>query len=449
MAKDRGSEIAVTLGVFVGLSWLFVFLRCIVRSCITRSWKLDDSLLAVSLALYTLYGAIGIRSVKFGSGQHTDQVSLEEVSKALQAWWFDEILYALITFFCSPIDYFWNQYKGTVGSCLNVNIVSGVSIAHSAVGFAVDWTLGLLPIWVMWNVKISTRLKFLVAGVLSLGLLAGVATLVRIPLIKNLTRADDFLYATADVAIWSTIEPGLGIIAFSGATLRPLLRYFFPNTFSSLSPEEFIGQNIQPSRTTYTERPHHHYNSNSISNKRSYTYRNSNSTYTTFDKDSRASSYLSPTNTVFDSTRSSQSTVGTLTGKEKYASMSTIREVAISDFGNREEDEETIVGEDREGDGKNKNIGVQVMAKEVHDENEEMNISTIVRGPGRSLTNSMVEPIEEIEWPLGSGSESAETLTDSRTSNKERPLRTRSDSTRTLISPRRSTFPARDSSDIV
>ncbi|KAA8570271.1 hypothetical protein EYC84_002580 [Monilinia fructicola] len=476
MAKDRGSEIAVTLWVFVGLSWFFVFLRFIVRSCITRSWKWDDSLLAVSLALYTLYGAIGLRSVKFGSGQHTDQVSLEEVSKALQAWWFDEMLYVLTTFFVrlsisvfllrlstrslhKKIIYATQATLVTftlllttlvLCSCIDANIVSGVSIAHSAVGFAVDWTLGVLPIWVMWDVKISIRLKFLVASVLSLGLLAGIATLVRIPLIKNLAGADDFLYATTDVAIWSTIEPGLGIIAFSGATLRPLLRYFFPSTFCSLSPAESIGQHIQPYRTTYTDRPHYHFNKNLNANKKSSIYRDSNSTYKTFDKDLRASSYPSPTSTVFDSTRSSQITVGSFTGKESYASMSTIREAMISGFGIREEDEETIIGEEREGDGKNKSIGVQLMGKEVVNVDEEMDIGTIGMGPGRSLTNSVVEPTDEIEWPLRRGSQSTETLRNSKTSQKEWPPRTRSVSIRTLISPRRSReVSTKDFSDIV
>lgn len=38
---------------------------------------------------------------------------------------------------------------------------------------------------------------------------------------------DDFLYATTDVAIWSTSETGIGIAASCFATLRPLFRTFF------------------------------------------------------------------------------------------------------------------------------------------------------------------------------------------------------------------------------
>ncbi|TGO91867.1 hypothetical protein BPOR_0016g00140 [Botrytis porri] len=94
----------------------------------------------------------------------------------------------------------------------------------------------------MWDSKMSVKAKLSISGVLSLGLLAGIATIIRIPFIKGLPITDDFLYATTDIAIWSTIEPGLQIIAFSGATPRLVLRLFFPQAFSSLYPIEPRGQ---------------------------------------------------------------------------------------------------------------------------------------------------------------------------------------------------------------
>jgi hypothetical protein len=41
---------------------------------------------------------------------------------------------------------------------------------------------------------------------------------------EGLRNGDDFLWATADCAIWSTVEPGIGIAAASIATLRPLVQ---------------------------------------------------------------------------------------------------------------------------------------------------------------------------------------------------------------------------------
>jgi hypothetical protein len=40
----------------------------------------------------------------------------------------------------------------------------------------------------------------------------------------------DFLWATTDVAIWSTIEIGIGIVASAAATLRPLFRVLLGST---------------------------------------------------------------------------------------------------------------------------------------------------------------------------------------------------------------------------
>jgi hypothetical protein len=40
----------------------------------------------------------------------------------------------------------------------------------------------------------------------------------------GLTHVDDFLYDTVDIAIWSTVEPGIGIAAACVITFRPILQ---------------------------------------------------------------------------------------------------------------------------------------------------------------------------------------------------------------------------------
>lgn len=53
---------------------------------------------------------------------------------------------------------------------------------------------------------------------------ASVATIVRFPYVRTLGNSSDFLYATADIAIWSCSETGLGLTAACCAVLRPLFR---------------------------------------------------------------------------------------------------------------------------------------------------------------------------------------------------------------------------------
>lgn len=69
------------------------------------------------------------------------------------------------------------------------------------------------------------KTKLLVAGILAFAAIGSTATVVRMFYIHTLMNGPDFLYATTDVAVWSTVEPGIGIAASSIATLRPLVRH--------------------------------------------------------------------------------------------------------------------------------------------------------------------------------------------------------------------------------
>ncbi|TVY47169.1 hypothetical protein LOCC1_G002578 [Lachnellula occidentalis] len=270
MAQDRAPELAAVYGLFLGLTWLFVALRVYVKSFLSKSWGTDDYLLVVSLILFTTYSACSLAGIKYGTGRHTTDIPPQDIPKALFYWWLCELLYTitivfvrlsiavillriggkpvhkiiiyttltmmlaysifysfLVIFQCSPISFFWAQFEGLKGTCIKPTIFPAASITHSAVNFTSDWILGLLPIALIWNLRMNRRTKVSVAAVLSLGVLAGIAAIIRIPYIHVLGLTEDFLFNTIDIAIWSTVEPGLGIVAASAATLRPLFRNFY------------------------------------------------------------------------------------------------------------------------------------------------------------------------------------------------------------------------------
>ena len=62
---------------------------------------------------------------------------------------------------------------------------------------------------------------------LGLGAVASVAVIVRIPYVVNLATTHDFLWQTTDVAIWSCVEPGLGLTILNLVVTRPLFRSIF------------------------------------------------------------------------------------------------------------------------------------------------------------------------------------------------------------------------------
>jgi hypothetical protein len=130
----------------------------------------------------------------------------------------------LFVFQCFPSQYFWTQFTGGKGKCMNTQITVNSTYAYSAIICAGDWVLAIMPFFIVWKLKMERRQKFLVALILAMGAIASTATIVRIPYLSSLSNMADFLYATTDVAIWSACETGLCIVAASGATLRPLFR---------------------------------------------------------------------------------------------------------------------------------------------------------------------------------------------------------------------------------
>lgn len=61
---------------------------------------------------------------------------------------FSVFYFFLILFQCHPVSYFWAQYSGEKGSCVNPVVIADSTYAHSAVSVAADWTLGILPIFI-------------------------------------------------------------------------------------------------------------------------------------------------------------------------------------------------------------------------------------------------------------------------------------------------------------
>lgn len=163
---------------------------------------------------FTTYAACSLSGVKYGTGRHVTNIPVDDVPKALYFWWLCELFYTITTVFirlsiavfllriavkplhrgiifgtlgavvafsifylflvifqCHPVSFFWLQYAGEKGSCINPAAVPDASIAHSAVSFTADWILGLLPIFLIYHLQMNFRTKASVAGVLSLGLL--------------------------------------------------------------------------------------------------------------------------------------------------------------------------------------------------------------------------------------------------------------------------------------
>lgn len=186
---------------------------------------------------YSIDAIIGI--LRGGTGKHVTELTLEETYLGLKTWYVSEIMYAplsamvrtsvalfllrvatnpvhrwivlidlavvwivsvvflfIVLFQCSPPSYFYDQIFGAEGHCMNINVVPNATIAHSVIGAACDLVFAGLPVAMLWNVQLNKRTKTVIALLLGMGAVAGIALLVRIPFVKVLAISPDFLYET-------------------------------------------------------------------------------------------------------------------------------------------------------------------------------------------------------------------------------------------------------------
>ncbi|KAM0180783.1 hypothetical protein ACHAPF_002076 [Botrytis cinerea] len=234
----------VTVGLFFSL--LSVGLRCYTRIFVSRTFGSDDYWILLGLVAYTVTSALSYLGVHYGIGVHATQLTYDQLIGAAK---------------CKPLKASWDPL--TPGVCLEPRIIANFAYAISAETIFFDWLFALLPIPMLWDIKMSLRLKFSIMFILGLGIVASIATIIRLKYLVAFLNVTDSLCkllrasvsiqpsdthlsslhqltshlphtdSIAPVFVWSTIEIALGIVAASTATLRPLLRSWKILGFSS------------------------------------------------------------------------------------------------------------------------------------------------------------------------------------------------------------------------
>ena len=72
----------------------------------------------------------------------------------------------LALFQCTPISQFWTVSPDSP-RCINSKILTITTYAASGVIAFADWTFGILPIFIVWDLKMARKAKFMVAGILA------------------------------------------------------------------------------------------------------------------------------------------------------------------------------------------------------------------------------------------------------------------------------------------
>ncbi|KAJ5937593.1 hypothetical protein N7454_003935 [Penicillium verhagenii] len=295
---SRSQAILIVTAVFLAISLISVGLRIFVRTRVVKAFGKDDVFMVLAMILNLAFAICGFLGVKYGMGRKLVHFvgREDDFHKALLCWWLGQIfyvitcvvakisiiitllritvdrvhayiLYAAITlatavgmiflfftiFQCHPVDFFWNRLTES-GTCISTDLLIDIAYLYSVGAAVTDLTIGLLPVALIWNLRMNNRTKAAIVGILGIGCMyvtplsppprkiplltkhpsASAAVIIRIPFVKNY-KSTEFLYNTYQISIWSNVEAGLGITAGCLTTLRPLVRFLRDGSSASRS----------------------------------------------------------------------------------------------------------------------------------------------------------------------------------------------------------------------
>ncbi|POR35044.1 Uncharacterized protein TPAR_04763 [Tolypocladium paradoxum] len=269
LSENIGGSLVGTCIALLVLSWVSVGLRMYTRAVLTKSFQADDWLMLVAQLIFTLSCAFVLEGVERGLGQHNVAVPTDDDRVAALMWqaiatatyildmmviklsigifllrlsvgsvykwilWVSLVVIALWSmgvflwdvFQCTPVEKQWD-FRIQDGHCATGDEIISAAYAISVMTVLSDWLYAsaLLPIPMLWNVKMTKQAKATVIVILGLGIFASVATLIRLKFLAGLEETNDLMFTATDAMVWTLVEPGVAIAAASLATIRPLLR---------------------------------------------------------------------------------------------------------------------------------------------------------------------------------------------------------------------------------
>ncbi|KAI0391578.1 hypothetical protein F5Y17DRAFT_401313 [Xylariaceae sp. FL0594] len=247
--------------VFLVLDSLAVFARLYVRTIIIkRGFGYDDFTLCLTYIGYVLSLGFGFTAMHYGYAAedsqpwynkakatrftYADQTSLYisaglvklavalvlfriSVNKGMRLLLLGSMVVVGIWTIITVIYASWLCAKSGSSNWAGSETCSRVGYFRTISNIFIDYFYALLPIYILRGIQLKRKLKLIAIFLLSLGIFASSATIVKLVIIVRLNSATEkeshgLHY---DLLLWANIELGLAIFAASAAALRPLLRH--------------------------------------------------------------------------------------------------------------------------------------------------------------------------------------------------------------------------------
>jgi hypothetical protein len=178
-------------------------------------------------------------------------------------------VFLVVVFQCSPVHMYWDHHKTDKlvhGQTVNEGYAcidqASFSLSTAAIAVLTDIAILLVPIAMMWELRMPLRRKLAVVFVLSLGWVVAIIGIIRIKFFV------DFWYGRFPDPSWSLwhtlsgVENNVAIMVSCGPALKAVIAQFFPRFFGTSTTS-------RPTGNLYHTRGDHELNSRSHANKRS------------------------------------------------------------------------------------------------------------------------------------------------------------------------------------
>lgn len=158
-------------------------------------------------------------------------------------------VFLVVVFQCSPVHMYWDHHR--TDEIVDGQIVNDgyscidqapFSLGTAAIAVATDIAILMVPIAMMWNLRMPLRRKVAVILVLSLGWVVAVVGIIRIKFFV------DFWYGRFPDPSWSLwhtlsgVENNVAIMVSCGPAIKAFLTRFFPRLFGSSVGSRPTGQ---------------------------------------------------------------------------------------------------------------------------------------------------------------------------------------------------------------
>ncbi|TGZ76694.1 hypothetical protein EX30DRAFT_399101 [Ascodesmis nigricans] len=265
----QGNSIFVVCIAMISLSVILVAMRIYVRWRILHNMGLDDWLILISLLPAIGLTTSTLTGIRYGWGYHIWDNKPEWTSPSLQMSWTSQLLFVIAAvvsklsmcwsfqrlsdspkfshillisksfiliwgiaftfttiFKCMPVHAYWGDVHTRSNFCVNESISLMVA---SVTNIVTDFWVTLLPIPILWRLRLPFRQRIILIVLMSLGLVACAAGIARVHYLEyTLFKTYDVTWEGYTIWLWTAVEIDLGIICCSIPPLRPLIRRHFP-----------------------------------------------------------------------------------------------------------------------------------------------------------------------------------------------------------------------------